>query len=226
MLCPRLISLALATLTFLQRGILVGQERPAMQPGGCSEPRFALMEGFVSEDLRGSLAMQSERSGESLRTSQRQEARAHGIMITMHGGTTLEDLVELARLIDFQIQVPSDVDLSWPIDDLAGTKITLYHLLIEVCREHNLTINYTRSGLELTRTTLSIERNCQRHTTLPIRCKARQYRRLRIWFRVRLVRKRPICESTRPASAEASGSRSGAATADRLKSGRGKRPTK
>ena len=108
--------------------------------------------------------------------------------MTVRGAKTLDDVIALARLVAFQITVPSDADLDWPVHDLAETKITLYQLLMEVCREHNLTINYTPSGLELRRTPMSFQGNFQTSATLPALCKARQYCGLRIRSRCLILR--------------------------------------
>ena len=54
--------------------------------------------------------------------------------ITLFGTETLGDVVALERLIGFQIEVPFDADLNWPVHGMGKTKVTLYRLLMEVCR--------------------------------------------------------------------------------------------
>ena len=110
---------------------------------------------------------------------------------TMTGAATLGDVIDLARLLRVEIDVPSDVDRNLPLPDPWKSRVSLHDVLKKLCQEHNLTITYSEYNLtckySLSSTQAGKNSGCQsfdRGEPAAVRnhCQLREYgRSLTLW---------------------------------------------
>ena len=173
-MCGRLWPLMLVVCFFHVPAVSCEAQLVAQMRCGRKSPPVCAGRRLIGTKQHGWFWTESQTTTKSREEVHTQEMRAHRIEVSI--AETLGDVILLARLIDFQIITPADADLNWPIRDLDRNRVALHQLLVAICHDHNLTLAYTPTGVELLRIPANTLGKCDRPAGLPVGCKVSQHR--------------------------------------------------